>query len=634
MWKRICLILLISVISSYLWARSSIQSGSGHVGNGGDVVFCKSGAPFSIELLDLYEAQYFQSSYQVDLSGSTLSEKVDSYLEKLAKHSPLRSKTYREAYKDFFKQIFWVKDGVLVDIPDSSHLVLPKNCELKQIAIQINDESIPNKKYIIDKNLWDQLGLDSKVALIFHEIIYTEALANGHENSRKVRKLNSWILSTEFQNVQSDEFNLLLSEMNFPLYRLNANYPDLFFKVRYGSYGVVTHDSVVPIAGQELRVPQGVYVSFAGQNRDSLFNISSAGGSLLLKPIDIEIDGIKFQFTRDEFPVSSISFHIETDMPNKLECIWERRNEQSVKYPSRHGVINLKPCDLEFNNNGKVGFAKLDGVNQIDDPRLSPDAIFIENELEFHRNGSVKKIEVKNQVRIPYNNQYILTALDTIVEFDQFNRVRELFTKDVLDLEFAGQRFSVSEILTFENSHLISGFPTPGQSFSFWGVSLPFGKGGWISAKEGIGGFAPGIYSFSIKNGSIECVESEWSLYVDSENNLEGCQDGAIELTLFGQKISIPRYSNANVEVYSNRQLKSLKGLWDLQDTIDIPVRGKSYKARLSLEFFKTGEISSFLISEDGEFESRRGSVIRVSSGDRLEFDKQGYLIKVNQKEI
>src|SRR5690606_18925272 len=50
--------------------------------------------------------------------------------------------------------------------------------------------------FLVDKDLWEELDNDNKVALIFHEIIYAEAISYGHLNSLMTRSLNIKLLTS------------------------------------------------------------------------------------------------------------------------------------------------------------------------------------------------------------------------------------------------------------------------------------------------------------------------------------------------------------------------------------------------------------------------------------------------------
>ena len=83
------------------------------------------------------------------------------------------------------------KEGVaLTDVKDSLYTFKPedKNCEVRQIAIR-KEEALPSeKRFIIDKKLWDRLDSRNKSALIVHEIIYEHLNKLGETTSVKARK--------------------------------------------------------------------------------------------------------------------------------------------------------------------------------------------------------------------------------------------------------------------------------------------------------------------------------------------------------------------------------------------------------------------------------------------------------------
>jgi hypothetical protein len=78
---------------------------------------------------------------------------------------------------------------------------LPKNCELKQIAIQIRNPDLFDKRYVINQDLWNSLDTDNQAALVLHEIIYRMAIEQGASDSVGARLINSLIFSDTVSNL-------------------------------------------------------------------------------------------------------------------------------------------------------------------------------------------------------------------------------------------------------------------------------------------------------------------------------------------------------------------------------------------------------------------------------------------------
>lgn len=187
------LILLIAILMS-----CPIFAGN-EGGNGGDILYCKTSNGVTTELLDTYDGRIFHGYYYTGLMGQSSDpvERLGSLFAEIEKISPFKARRYRLAAANFFKNVVWVHRD-LEDIPDSLHVSLPVDCELKQIAIQ---EKINGKvRYTIDARLWNLLNVETRAALILHEIIYTDALASGATNSVSTREASSFLISQVFNN--------------------------------------------------------------------------------------------------------------------------------------------------------------------------------------------------------------------------------------------------------------------------------------------------------------------------------------------------------------------------------------------------------------------------------------------------
>ena len=238
-------------------------------GNGGDVVDCESGSPFRVQMLDLYEGKAYDENYQVDLGSADLDldEKVTYYLEKLKRVAKVRSLRYETEARQFLDKVKWVEGKELTDIPDSGHLVLPVGCKIRQIAIRLPEGSeIDGKRYLVNKDLWGILPTDDKVALIFHEIIYGEALRGDHKNSVQARKLNRWIASSEFSEVDRNEFVKTTIGWDLPVFAQNPHFPDLLFgNTHYDgklAKGYIAYPSQLDYKGHSIQLLRGARLEF------------------------------------------------------------------------------------------------------------------------------------------------------------------------------------------------------------------------------------------------------------------------------------------------------------------------------------------------------------------------------------
>lgn len=198
-------------------ANPAQTMGGNEVGNGGDVVVCRDKDEIkSIQLLDFYEVK---TKDKKEISSSLKDEDsiLREIISKVGEVDPKRGELFRKKAQTFLKEVHFMENVKLSDIPDSFHLVLPqeKNCKLEQIAILDKNQTDPGKKFVINKNLWDELDPLNKAGLVMHEIVYEYFGSLGERNSIKVRAYNASLFGT----YTSDEYWLFLKNLRLPIYR-------------------------------------------------------------------------------------------------------------------------------------------------------------------------------------------------------------------------------------------------------------------------------------------------------------------------------------------------------------------------------------------------------------------------------
>ena len=191
-------------------------------GNGGDVLVC----PGRTELLDFYEAGLNKEKL-ITIPGDNEWEIAEKIINRISKYNPTRAKVYFEGLKNFQKEIIFIQDEELQDIPDQGDIPLPRGCELKQIAIQarplvpdtyLDWNKAQPKRYKIDLNLWQQLNPNQKAGLITHELLLREAIHSlKHPNSKNVRKMNALLWRNIFPGNMGSIYNVLIQHNEFTL---------------------------------------------------------------------------------------------------------------------------------------------------------------------------------------------------------------------------------------------------------------------------------------------------------------------------------------------------------------------------------------------------------------------------------
>lgn len=188
------------------------------VGNGGDAVVCRDASgKMSAEMLDVYEART-QRNTPLDLGASELSveEKLELAFTRMDRLDADRAKLYREGAAQFTTEAVFLREITLIDVPDSNHIVIPNNCTIEQIIVQKAPEFPEDKRFTVNKDIWNLLDNDNKVAAIIHEVVYREAIEEWRQTqSRRTRYFTGLILSNRLSTMDRAEHTATLKRVGF-----------------------------------------------------------------------------------------------------------------------------------------------------------------------------------------------------------------------------------------------------------------------------------------------------------------------------------------------------------------------------------------------------------------------------------
>lgn len=374
------------------------------VGNGGDIIKCQNLASnkFTVELLDYYESQTLRG-LDLDMGPPELDvlEKVDLVLQRLSQFSPQRAKRYQTQAHNFFKEAQFLKNIELVDIPDSNHIVIPKNCQILQIANQ-NKPIIPgDRRYLIDNNLWEQMDNNHKAGLILHEVIYREGLEWNHQNSISSRYLNGVISSSYIESMSEKEFLDLLFELDFHTIEKNG----VLLQIKQQTENKI-------IDQRPKYYPNG--------NIKSAFCANNA---------HLTLNGTKFpvygpiQFHSNKIPSQFYLAHTTTLVLNGSTYILSPRqinvfeNSQLQKFiidsPTEYKSKTLSLSligHIEFYDSGQIRLAEI----KMGEATINGQTSRISEFLELHPTGTVKSSHLVDAVKFNINSQefYFTDNLD------------------------------------------------------------------------------------------------------------------------------------------------------------------------------------------------------------------------------
>jgi hypothetical protein len=201
-----------SILFSLIMLLPSFAFAQNKVGNGGNVIRCQIENKPTVALLDFYEGDIhpqFQATDPQEIAKQVLS-KIKTVAPKIADQ-------YLKRLSQINAEIEYKEEIELVEVPDSKHLFKPlsKNCEVLQIAVRNNVALSSEKRFLIRKDLWQQMDPVQQAGLLTHEIIHEHLTKLGEKDSIKARKINVFLYSDK---TKPSEFWDLIKELEVSIY--------------------------------------------------------------------------------------------------------------------------------------------------------------------------------------------------------------------------------------------------------------------------------------------------------------------------------------------------------------------------------------------------------------------------------
>ena len=227
------ILLLVTTLITVMTAQITHAAGGSGTGNGGDAVVCRGSAGnlLSADALDVYEAKVLRSIDLKATGASTLEDSFAVLINRLKTFSPERAKRYKD-FANFFSQNSLMVDAQLTDIPDSQNVITPTGCKVEQLIIQKEPETQFDKRFLVQKTLWESLSIDHRAAMLMHEALLRESLQmigkyNEVIQTRELRYVNSLVFGFEVGDYyhtlkESDFVSGFLSIPNFELVETKA----------------------------------------------------------------------------------------------------------------------------------------------------------------------------------------------------------------------------------------------------------------------------------------------------------------------------------------------------------------------------------------------------------------------------
>lgn len=200
----------------FIFIGSAAVAGHGDsMGNGGTVMVCSDhNNNEHLTTYDIYEGQVLRG-LQPQMGSATLDylQKVEMVLARIPQSNAEFRDELEQNFVEFQNQ-FMIGDFDVLPIDDTGELVIAPGCHLQQAAVQRTPATSTDKRYFLDKKIWDQLDNDSKAALVLHEIIYRMTIMQGQTTSVGARTLNSYLMDGRMLSQQPCLVTSLLEDLH------------------------------------------------------------------------------------------------------------------------------------------------------------------------------------------------------------------------------------------------------------------------------------------------------------------------------------------------------------------------------------------------------------------------------------
>ncbi|MBS1970914.1 MAG: hypothetical protein JSU04_11440 [Bdellovibrionales bacterium] len=215
---RTLIAIFMTLFSVSTWAQVS-----GHEkGNGGYGVSCPSVDGTNVFLYDTVEAKLrynlsVQDPRPSPYAGISLIDTALLYLNSIKNLDPNRYKKYKTWIEDFPKNARALPSAEMGPVGDIGFSILPKGCRLEQLVIQHEPVGPEDRRYLINSDLWQKMGVLDRAATMLHEVIYRDLLEINPavRTSEKVRYLNALIFSGELGKRTPSQYRDLMKHLGF-----------------------------------------------------------------------------------------------------------------------------------------------------------------------------------------------------------------------------------------------------------------------------------------------------------------------------------------------------------------------------------------------------------------------------------
>lgn len=176
------------------------NSAGGVDGGGGKSVVCRNaeGHITSAELLDLYEGSKMYG-LNIQKSNAPFTEQIETALAVIPPSARSMMAAYAHIVRD--KMTLLPLGTEIVPVDDSLEVVVPKNCQVEQLARFYSQDKI-----LVNGEIWQSLDEANRAALILHEAVYAHNRLVGATDSRRSRHIiaNLFDPATKWTDAKED----------------------------------------------------------------------------------------------------------------------------------------------------------------------------------------------------------------------------------------------------------------------------------------------------------------------------------------------------------------------------------------------------------------------------------------------
>jgi hypothetical protein len=183
------------------------NNGSHIVGNGGNIVICKSGNTSTYELLDISEGLALRDlspKHPNEKSWEKILQVLIKRIDIFGKDFPNLLETHSKMFEEEAKRIPSVS---FESSGDSFHLLIPDNCRIEQVITQKAPIYEGDKRYFINQKLWSNLDERNKAYLVLHELVYRILIDNSLFNQVLFSNDVRYLVSVVVADLLSVRFN-------------------------------------------------------------------------------------------------------------------------------------------------------------------------------------------------------------------------------------------------------------------------------------------------------------------------------------------------------------------------------------------------------------------------------------------